>query len=203
VEPPRGQLLTVVIGSLTLIEKFQGFGCFHSAKVDDCPTTQRYLLGRLEQFKFVKRSCARLGLLRESCWNRSYPYGFAFMGTRKMLLWDTTGRVGRERLCCIRTRSIGNVLRLSMCAKRFIEQFIGLSLRTLCISHGLFDADDLMARRALAEAMTGAIHFVLWSKPTHVSQFWCFHAFSFPQAGLLFQSFGLQTPRLPIPIRVF
>ena len=75
------------------------------------------------------------------------------------------------------------VLHLNVCAKRFIEHFIGFWLRILCISHGLFDADDLMALRALAEVMTGAIHFVLWSKPTHVGQFWFFHADSFPQAG--------------------
>jgi len=86
-----------------------------------------------------------------------------------------------------------------VCAKRFIEQFIGLSVRILCISHGLFDADDLMALRALAEAMTGAIHFVPWSKPTHISQFWFYHVSSFPQAGSLCQSFGFQTARLPIP----
>src|SRR5438876_6055412 len=72
------------------------------------------------------------------------------------------------------------VLQLNVRAKRFIEHFIGLWLRTLCISHGLFDADDLMPLGALAEAMTGAIHFVPWSKPTHVGQFWFFHADSFP-----------------------
>ena len=75
------------------------------------------------------------------------------------------------------------VLQLSVCAKRFIEHFIGFWLRTLCISHGLFDADDLMALGTLAEAMTGTIHFFLWSKPTYVGQFWFFHADSFPQAG--------------------
>jgi len=80
-------------------------------------------------------------------------------------------------------QSIGNVLQLNVCAKRFIEHFISVRLRILCISRGLFDADDLMALRALAEAMTGAIHFVPWSKPTHVGQFWFFHASSFPQAG--------------------
>ena len=75
------------------------------------------------------------------------------------------------------------MLHLNVCAKRFIEQFIGFWLRILCISHGLFDADDLMALRTLAEAMTGAIHFVPWSKPTHICQFWFYHASSFPQAG--------------------
>jgi len=64
-----------------------------------------------------------------------------------------------------------------------MEPFIGLWLRILRISHGLFDADDLMALRALAEAMTGAIHFVLWSKPTHIGQFWFVHASSFTQPG--------------------
>jgi hypothetical protein len=48
-----------------------------------------------------------------------------------------------------------------VCAKSFIDHFGGFWLRILCISHGLFDADDLIALRAFAEAMTGAIHFVL------------------------------------------
>jgi len=74
------------------------------------------------------------------------------------------------------------VLQPNVCAKCFIQPFIGFWLRIPCISHGLFDADDLMALRALAEAMTGAIHFVLWSKPTDVGQFLFFHADSFPQA---------------------
>jgi hypothetical protein len=75
------------------------------------------------------------------------------------------------------------VLQLNVCAKRFIEHFVSFRLRILRISRGLFDADDVMALRALAEAMAGAIHFILWSKPTQVGQFWFFHAFSFPQAG--------------------
>jgi len=75
------------------------------------------------------------------------------------------------------------VLQPNVGTKRFIQPFIGFWLRILCISHGLFDTDDLMAIRALAEAMTGAIHFVLWSKPTYVGQFLFFHADSFPQAG--------------------
>ena len=75
------------------------------------------------------------------------------------------------------------VLQLNVCAKRCIEHFIRFWLRILRIRDRLFDADDLMALGALAEAMTGAIHFVLWSKPTHVGQFWFFHADSFPQAG--------------------
>jgi hypothetical protein len=75
------------------------------------------------------------------------------------------------------------VLQLNVCAKRLIEHFTGFCLRILCISHGLFDADDLVALRALAEAMTGAIHFVPWPKPTHGDQFWFLHADSFPQAG--------------------
>jgi hypothetical protein len=75
------------------------------------------------------------------------------------------------------------VLQLNVCAKRLIEHFIGFWVRILYISHGLFDADDLVALRAFAEAMTGAIHFVPWPKPTHGDQFWFFHADSFPQAG--------------------
>lgn len=49
------------------------------------------------------------------------------------------------------------VLQLNVCAKRFIEHLIGFWLRILRISH---DADDLKALRALAKAMTGAIHFL-------------------------------------------
>ena len=47
-----------------------------------------------------------------------------------------------------------------------MEHFIGFWLRILCIGHGLFDADDLMALRALAEEMTGAIHF---HRPDHIA----------------------------------
>ena len=75
------------------------------------------------------------------------------------------------------------MLQLNVRAKRFIKRFISFRLRILCISHDFFDADDLMALGTLAEAMTGAIHFVPWSKPTHVGQFWLFHASSFPHAG--------------------
>jgi hypothetical protein len=74
------------------------------------------------------------------------------------------------------------VLQLNVCAKRFVQHFTGFSLSTRAVGHGLFYADDLMALRALAEAMTRAIHFVLWPKPSHVGQFWLFHAPSFPQA---------------------
>ena len=76
---------------------------------------------------------------------------------------------------------------LNVDAKRFIEHFSGLRFRILRVSHSLFDADDLMALRALADAMTSAIHFTLGSKPTHLGQFWFFHAPSFPQAGELHQ----------------
>ena len=67
------------------------------------------------------------------------------------------------------------MLQLNVCAKRFMEHFTGFSLSTGSIGHGFFDADDLMALRALAEVMTGAIHFVPWSKPTRIGQFWFFH----------------------------
>jgi len=60
------------------------------------------------------------------------------------------------------------VLQLNVCAERFIEHFAGLLLRTRSFGHGLLNADDLMALRAIAEAMTGTIHFVPWPKPTHV-----------------------------------
>jgi hypothetical protein len=74
------------------------------------------------------------------------------------------------------------VLKLNVCAKHFIEHFSGFWLRVLCSCHGLFDADDLLAFRTLAESMTGVIHFVPWSKPPHVDQFWSSHVTSFPQA---------------------
>jgi hypothetical protein len=45
--------------------------------------------------------------------------------------------------------------------------------------------------------MTGAIHFVPWSKPPHVSQFWFCHVLSFPQAGPYCQPRGFQTAPLP------
>jgi hypothetical protein len=67
------------------------------------------------------------------------------------------------------------VLQLNVCVKRFIDHFIGFLLRILCTIHRLFDTDDLIALRALAEEMTGAVHFVLWSKPRYVDQFRCCH----------------------------
>src|ERR1035438_1353630 len=42
----------------------------------------------------------------------------------------------------------------------------------------------------------GAIHFVPWSKPTRVGQFWFFHVPSFPQAGPDCYPCGLQTDPL-------
>jgi hypothetical protein len=69
-------------------------------------------------------------------------------------------------------------------AKRFMEHFVGFWLGIPFSSHGLFDADDLMALRAFAKAMTGPIHFIPWSKPTNISQFWFLHAHSFPQVGI-------------------
>jgi putative transposase len=69
-------------------------------------------------------------------------------------------------------------LQLNVFAKRFKEHFTGLSLSTRSIGHGLFDADDLMALGALAEAMTSAIHLVPWPKRTHVGQFWLLHTLS-------------------------
>jgi hypothetical protein len=65
------------------------------------------------------------------------------------------------------------VLQFDVRAKRFIQRFVGLSQSTRSIGHSLFDADDLTALRALAEAMTGSIHFVSWPKPTCFGQF-CF-----------------------------
>jgi hypothetical protein len=49
-----------------------------------------------------------------------------------------------------------------------MKHLTGFLLSTRSIGSGLFDADDFMALRALAEAMTGGIHFVPWSKPTRI-----------------------------------
>jgi len=76
-----------------------------------------------------------------------------------------------------------------------MEHLTGFLLSTRSIGHGLFDADDFMALRALAEAMTGAIHFVYWSKPTRIGQFWFFHYPSFPQAERLGYHCGFQNPQ--------
>ena len=62
------------------------------------------------------------------------------------------------------------VLKLNVGAKQFIEHLSRFWLRVLCICHGLFDADNFVAFRTLAKAMTGVIHFVPWSKPPHVGQ---------------------------------
>jgi hypothetical protein len=63
-------------------------------------------------------------------------------------------------------------------AERLIENFAGFSESTRSIGHGLFDADDLTALRALAEAMTGAIHF----RPlVQASPRWSIEAFSYRQ----------------------
>jgi hypothetical protein len=69
-------------------------------------------------------------------------------------------------------------------AERLINHFTGFSLSIRSIGHGLFDAENLLAARALAEAVTGAIHFVLWPKPTRTSQFGLFHIQSFVFAGI-------------------
>ena len=76
-------------------------------------------------------------------------------------------------------RSLNLVLgvsKFSVRAKRFMEHFTGFSLSARSIGDGLCDADDLIALRAPAEVVTSAIHFVPWSKPSHVHQFWIFHA---------------------------
>lgn len=78
-------------------------------------------------------------------------------------------------------REVLGMLQLNVCAKRFIEHFTGFSVSTRSIGYGLFDADDLVALRALTETMTGAIHFTPWPKPTRVDQLWVFHTTSFPQ----------------------
>ena len=78
-----------------------------------------------------------------------------------------------------------------------MKHFTRFCLGTRPISHGLFDADNLAAARALAEAMTGAIHFVPWPKPTRISQFGLFHIASFPQAARLSQPSGNLIDPLP------
>ena len=77
------------------------------------------------------------------------------------------------------------MLQLNVCAKCFIERFIGLFPGARPIGHGLFDGDGFIALRALAEPVTGAIHLVPRPKPTYMRQFWTFHAVTFPQAGHL------------------
>ena len=72
------------------------------------------------------------------------------------------------------------VLQLNVCAKCLVKHFTGSCVSTRAIGHRLFDADDLIALRALAEAMTRAIHFLSWAKPSRVRQLWLFHAPSFP-----------------------
>ena len=75
---------------------------------------------------------------------------------------------------------IFGVLYFNVYTKRFMEYFSGFRLGVPCIRHGLFDADNLAAFRALAEAMTGVIHLYPRSKPIHISQFWCSHCSQFP-----------------------
>jgi hypothetical protein len=58
------------------------------------------------------------------------------------------------------------MLQLNVCAKCFIERFIGFLPSAWPIGNGLFDADGFMALRALAEAVTGTIDLVPWPKPT-------------------------------------
>ena len=77
------------------------------------------------------------------------------------------------------------MLQLNVCAKCFIERFIGFWPGTRPIGNRLFDADGFMALRALAKAVTGAIHLVPWPQPAHFRQFWLLHPASFPQAGQL------------------
>jgi hypothetical protein len=64
----------------------------------------------------------------------------------------------------------------------------------LAISQGI--ESHRTGRPIRAEAMTGAIHFVLWSKPTRVGRFWFFHVPSFPQAGPDCYPCGFQTDPL-------
>ncbi len=72
------------------------------------------------------------------------------------------------------------MLQLVVCTKCFIDPFGGFRLRTLGIGHGLFDAYNLTALRALAEQMTSIIHFNSRSKPFDIGQFGFFHDIRFP-----------------------
>jgi hypothetical protein len=76
------------------------------------------------------------------------------------------------------------VFQLDVGTEYLVEYFPGFLLRLLSIGFGLFDTDNLTALGTLADEMTGAIHFVLGPKPTHVGQFWFLHAHSFPLAEL-------------------
>jgi hypothetical protein len=127
----------------------------------------------------------RMSLAQKARWaklerrNRSEPYQQQEDGeSRRHKGQGARVRAGKKQ--CVENQSrqsagILGVLQLNVCAKSFMEHFSGFSLCTRSIGHGFFDADDFMALRALAEAMTGAIHFVLWSKPTRIGQFWFFH----------------------------
>jgi hypothetical protein len=72
------------------------------------------------------------------------------------------------------------VLQVGVFAKRFKEPFIGFPQSARPIGHGFFDADNLLALRALAKAMTGAVHFVLRPKPTYIRQLWFVHLAALP-----------------------
>ena len=75
------------------------------------------------------------------------------------------------------------MLELNVRAKCFVEHLIGLLPSARSIGDGLFDADGFTTLRALAEAVTGAVHLVPWPKPTYIGQFWLLHAVSFSHPG--------------------
>ena len=98
----------------------------------------------------------------------------------------TSGIVGVTSLdkhSLTRTAEV-RVFQLDVGTEYLVEYFPGFLLRLLSIGFGFFDTDNLMALGTLADEMTGAIHFVLGPKPTHVGQFWFLHAHSFPLAEL-------------------
>lgn len=64
---------------------------------------------------------------------------------------------------------------LNVCAKSFTERFIDFLPTTPSVGHGLFDADDLVTSRTLAEAVTGTVHFAPWSESINGGQFWLSH----------------------------
>jgi hypothetical protein len=132
-----------------------------------------------------RRSLSSWKMLRKALTIRQSHWMGEFLGT------------GAIRMNCVTRSMFGlrevlGMLKLDVYTEHFREIFSGFWLRILCVCNGLFDADDLMAFRALAKVMTGAIHFVPWSKPTHGGQFWLFHVLSFPQAAFRRYPCGFQ-----------
>src|ERR1039457_6059736 len=97
-------------------------------------------------------------LVAEGCWVRDREHGLQFKAAMMKTVPPTTAE-GIERYLGSGLAEVLRVPQFKVCAKRFMEHFIGFWLCIRCSSHGLFDADDLRALRAPAEPMTGPIHF--------------------------------------------